>query len=397
VPSKSAAADAAGKKIAIWAGPGIAPNNFDFLRFTFALAVILSHSYALLRGGEAEPLMRSTRGQISLGALAVDSFFIISGFLVTHSWLHSASTSSYFKKRILRIYPAFVVATLAVVAIVFPLASKSGLRIYAAVRPMSVLGSMVQLRGYEPPGLFPANLSHAANGSLWSISYEFWCYAGIALFGLCGVLKRRWLLAAIFCAAISISLVFLGWKLTPGGKFFGVVLGFPAFWARLLPYYLAGTLFYLYRNSIPRSAGIASAAAGSIALGAVIPFGLAVVLPISWTYLIFWFAFHPTVQLHGWARFGDFSYGLYLYAFPIQQLLIMWSGVRLSPITLFASAVPFTILAAIVSWHVVEKRFLRMKPIGVEGSGRLMSHLPQPMTLTRQTPGFPSLESRTLS
>lgn len=344
-----------------WAGPGIGPNNFDFLRFFFAVAVILSHSYALLWGGKYEPFMRITGGQVNLGQLAVDSFFIISGFLVTHSWLRSTSTLSYFKKRALRIYPAFVVAVLLTALIVFPLASTSGFHVYSQIKPVSLATHVARLQGYELPGLFPNNRSHAVNGSLWSISYEFWCYVGIALIGLCGILKRPWAVVTIFCVAIAISVVFLAWKLTPGGKFLGVIFGYPPFWARLLPYYLAGTLFYLYRNAIRYSGWMAALAVAAIAIGSVVPFGLSLALPVAWTYLLFWFAFHPAIRLHRWARFGDFSYGIYLFAFPIQQLLIMWWRPTPLPSTLFVVAALATLLVAPLSWHVVEKPSLILK------------------------------------
>src|SRR5688500_730215 len=108
-----------GPRLARWAGgdcerfPVAAErfrqNNFDFLRLALAVLVILSHSYYLVSGTEdSEPLMRASRGQIEMGALAVNFFFIISGFLITHSWFSAPRVRDYLKKRVLRIFPGFV-------------------------------------------------------------------------------------------------------------------------------------------------------------------------------------------------------------------------------------------------------------------------------------------------
>src|SRR4051812_27372591 len=110
------------------ANPGRLPaNNFDFLRFAFASLVILSHSYPLATGTEdREPLALATHGQLTLGALAVDCFFIISGFLILHSWQSNPAPLDYLRKRVLRIYPAFLIVAALDAFVVTPLFSTSG-------------------------------------------------------------------------------------------------------------------------------------------------------------------------------------------------------------------------------------------------------------------------------
>src|SRR5258705_9890366 len=88
-------------------------NNFGLLRLILALLVVFSHSYSLAWGSEdAEPLMRLTHGRLGFASLAVNGFFVLSGFLVTHSFLRSRGFFDYLKKRILRIYPGFIAVSL---------------------------------------------------------------------------------------------------------------------------------------------------------------------------------------------------------------------------------------------------------------------------------------------
>src|ERR1051325_8876378 len=133
--------------------PDLNRNNFDVIRFSLASLVIFSHSFALLSGSNAtDPLHRLTRGQISLGELAVDGFFILSGFLVTHSWTKTPALGAFLLKRASRIYPGFLVVTILTVVLLFPVA----FHLPFGTVPNGVLGreaaSLVTLRAVEPPG-----------------------------------------------------------------------------------------------------------------------------------------------------------------------------------------------------------------------------------------------------
>jgi peptidoglycan/LPS O-acetylase OafA/YrhL len=86
--------------------------------------------------------------------------------------------------------------------------------------------------------------------------------------------------------------------------------------------------------------------------------GWTIVFPLAGTYLVFWFAWTPWVRLHGFGKFGDFSYGTYLYAFPIEQMLMRWAGHSVAPWRLFAWATPLTLLVAVGSWYGVERHWL---------------------------------------
>src|ERR1035437_4196490 len=127
-------------------------------------------------------------------------------------------------------------------------------------------------------------------------------------------------------------------------------------WPQLLSFYLSGMSFYLYRDRIPTRDGLAAGAAamlvGSLFFLPLLPAALA----IGGAYLVFYLAFQKHVAAPGFARYGDFSYGLYLYGFPVQQMIVATFGV-MSLMLLFLVATPATIAVAALSWHGVEKWF----------------------------------------
>ena len=342
-------------------------NNFDFLRLALASVVVFSHSFALLSGtDETEPLMRLTAGRVCSGELAVDGFFVISGFLVAHSFLRRRGVGGrkgvidFLRRRARRIYPGYAVAMLVCAVVVAPLASDQPANAFTWEQSWRLLRGTLTLKGYPYDGAFPHNALHALNGSMWSISYEAWCYVGLALIGAGGLLRRRRLVLAGFGVAILVSVAFAAFGLRPGGRAFHAVFGSPRTWARLLPYFAAGVTFYLYRDRVPRSdAWAALAAVVLVAAASWGPsWGTRVALPTAGAYLLLWFAFHPRVRL-GWVgAAGDFSYGTYLYAFPIQQLLIHWMP-SIGPLQLFALALPLSLAAGVVSWHAVERWYVR--------------------------------------
>jgi peptidoglycan/LPS O-acetylase OafA/YrhL len=340
-------------------GPGKQPVLLDFMRFALATLVIFSHSYALLAGGDhTEPLYRLSRGQITWGGLAVDAFFILSGYLITQSWLRSDGFADYLKKRVLRIYPAFAVAVAFGVLVVAPLTASDTL----VIDPLSWLAGTLNLQGYSPYGVLADNpIAGQLNGSLWSISYEFWCYVGIAALGASAFLARRQTMLGLLVVSVGVSLLFIVNDLRPGGGVFGVVFGYPPFWARLLPYYLAGSVFYLYRDHLPLRWPIAAVALITLVLSLKLAhWGVALTFPVALGYVLIFVAHLSLPVLRSWSKPGDFSYGMYLYAFPIQQLLVHWRK-DLTPMTLFALSAPLTLAMAVISWHAIEKPFLRLK------------------------------------
>jgi peptidoglycan/LPS O-acetylase OafA/YrhL len=334
-------------------------NNIDFLRLAFALLVIFAHSFPITQGSDnAEPFMRLTRGQVTGGHVAVDAFFILSGFLITASYCKSDSPFSFLKKRIARIYPAFLVMT-AVMALFFvPMAGgqidgRSPVEKFARVT-----SSIVRLKGITSTGAFAANPLNFLNASLWTVSYEFFCYIGVLVLGITMVLHWRRLLVMFFAASVVVSMLYLhfGWQSQKSLP--AVVFGYPQDWARFIPMYMAGMIFYLYKDSIRLHFHGAIFSALALAVACVIPLGYSLLFPVCGTYLLLYLAFCERLPLHRIMRFGDLSYGTYLYAFPIQQLLVQHFALR-SPMLLFAAATPLVLAVAAISWFSVERPALR--------------------------------------
>ena len=336
-------------------------NNFDFLRFFFAALVIFSHSFDLLRGSGADPISHFSRGQIDGGSLAVEGFFIISGFLVAQSFLNSRSVFDYFKRRILRIYPGFVAAGIISLAFFGWLGMHFSPAYWQKVELGSFLLRLPVLKMFWIPQSFFGNYWPYVNVPIWTIQYEFVCYILIALLGLTGILRFRAFLLILFFPVwlfyvfqilVRLSL-YKGWEFPIGGA--------PDNYPYFLSYFFVGTLAFLYRERITYRPGIA--ALFLIATLIIARFGhyLEVLLPFSLCYLLLFVAFYPSIRLHGWGKQGDFSYGLYLYGWPVQQSLIFLCRSWITEWLLFVLSLPVTLLFAIGSWYFIEKRFLRLK------------------------------------
>ncbi len=337
-------------------------NNFDFLRLLFAVLVIFSHSYSLVGGPlVSEPALGITRGQATLGSLSVAGFFLISGFLIVASWQRSPRLGPFLRRRSIRIYPGFVASMVVMALVVAPLGADAGVATVTAGQLGKLVGQSALLHRYTSPGVFGGlPFPHDINGAVWTIPYEFGCYLLTAAAGVAGLLRPKVALTLLGLAvAAGVGMAATGWG--PDVGRLEAVLQVPAQWPPFLAYFWAGAAFYLWRRHVPHSLGLAAGAAGLLAAGVFVPLAWRALLPTCGAYLLFWVAFHPRLPLHGFGRFGDFSYGTYLYAWSIQQLLVLWLGPRLSAPGLFALAAPASVAAGVASWYLVEKPFMALK------------------------------------
>ncbi len=324
-------------------------NNFDLLRLTLAVVVIFSHSYLLTGNAPRELFLRLVNGQSSASTYAVGFFFAISGFLVTGSWQRSSDGWTYLRKRSLRIFPGLAVAMFFSYLVAAPLGSGQPWTYWQSAECYRFLRLLLPVPIND--GSFVHNVTHAANGSLWTIPCELIMYLLVLALGVSGVLhRRRWVLAG----GIGAWLAYRGL-----GRLGMPEFGLPYFgnWQLLLhflTYFLTGVTLALYPERVPRSRWLLAGALGVLA--ACHAKGLTGVMPIAGVYVLF-YAAYSSVRMPGFKRWGDISYGTYLYAFPIQQLLLLaWP--ELSPWALFALATPISLGAGALSWRFVERPFL---------------------------------------
>ncbi len=317
--------------------------NFDPLRFSLAAAVVFSHSYYVTGVRE-----------MPIGVMAVLGFFGISGFLVAQSWLRRRSALDYFRRRVLRIFPGFAGVVLFDHLVVAPLAAGSVDGVLR-VPVWRVVREILTLSHRTIPGVFDDLPVHAVNGSLWSIPYEFICYTMLAVVGAVGLFHhpRRTLIAAIAL-----------WG------FAGLVLAHPrSLWMGpiyqlLLPYVLAfstGVVLSLYRDRLKFTRTRVVVVCVLLVLSLANKVTGQLFWPVGFPYVMIALGRHTTVPFPNFGRRGDFSYGLYLFAFPVQQLLVQALGVGVHPFALFAAAMVLTMPLAVFSWYAIEKPFLRLK------------------------------------
>ena len=332
--------------------PARPANNFGFLRLLLAVLVILSHSWAIVGGGVMEPLARLTRGQIDFGALAVDGFFVISGYLIVKSWLNKPIAREYLLKRALRVYPGYLVAYILCLFVVGALGA-SGAGAYFAQMHWRHALTHAALLGLPPAEhVFQGLAQPCVNGSLWTIIYEFEGYLLVLALGLAGALRRPRLCLLLFAAAYA---AYGGLSLSHHHIAFPVtMLGEPNSWARFATFFLAGMCLYLFRGSVvyrPLWAWIAGGALLATLCGG---WGAALTLPTCGAYLLLYAAFQPCRLVAQAGARRDLSYGLYLYAWPCQMLLT-WHFRQISPCVLFALTLMPTTLLAYLSWTCIEK------------------------------------------
>ena len=340
-------------------------NNFDFLRFFAASLVIVGHVYPL--NGIPDVIEHWSLGLFPSGHIAVCIFFVISGYLVVQSKLKSSTTFSYLAKRSLRIFPGLFVALLFTAFIIGPIATTYSLSQYFTdSNTYRFFGYLKLYPHYQGnlPGVFVTNPHTGANGSLWTLAYEFTMY----LFVIVSVwlFRHRWLWFLVsfllfFCCFCLFYKHFQGDKplrIIHLNLFHLVDFGI---------YFVLGMLFYIFRKDIPLR-GWGALLAFGLWMG-MYPIAEAGYLPlaaITWVryfsiaYLVMYFAFLKG-PLNHFGKNGDFSYGIYIYAYPIQQTIVLFLGKELPPYQQILLAFVFVLLLAWLSWNFVEKPALKYK------------------------------------
>uniref|UniRef100_UPI001C5CE0BC acyltransferase family protein n=1 Tax=Pseudonocardia nigra TaxID=1921578 RepID=UPI001C5CE0BC len=326
-------------------------NSFDLLRLLFAALVAVAHGIAIRTGSQPQ------WGDSTLGDFGLDGFFILSGFLVTRSFLNLGSFPRYAWHRSLRIMPGFWVCLLVVALVVAPLAALlQGMPVStpftgdpSALR--YVLGNAgLLILQYDIAGILADTPNGASfNGSLWTLFFEAFCYVIVAALGIIGMLHRRpWVVPAL--AGVLAVLTVLQEAGLP------VLLNERVL--RLVFVFLLGAAAHLYAHRIPMRASLAAGALAVFLVSVALFDDYRVLGAAPLAYAFFWFG---TCFPWPWSMRADLSYGVYIYHWPLFQLLVL-TGLAAAPTAVFVPlGLLLTIAPAAASWYLVEKPALGRK------------------------------------
>ena len=321
-----------------------------------ATGVLVSHAYPLAMGrGTAEPLQASTG--LTLGTICVVVFFAISGFLIARSFERAKTRESWISARIMRLCPALVVVTLLAALALGPAVTELQLHTYFSVAatyayiPKNITLFSLQ---FDLPGVFSNNPTPlAVNGSLWTLRYEVTCYLGVYILGIMGLLNRKkaigGLFAIYFCAFLA-------------SDYFSEQIPLALRHLRFLSFpFVLGVVFHVFADKIRlrysysiAAFGLAWLFRGSFAYEALFLSALA--------YVTFVVAYRPAGIVREYNRLGDYSYGMYVYAYPVQQTVV-WAGVGGAVAANIVVSLPIALFFAVASWHLIEKPALAEREV----------------------------------
>ena len=319
-------------------------NSLNVVRLLLAAAVMLCHTWPLGQFGDAPAWAHP------LGELAVPGFFCLSGFLIARSRMH-LGFGRYLWHRCVRILPGFWVVLVAVAFVAAPISALGG-GVWKPGEASSyvVNNAALLLRQFNIPGTISDG---SWNGSLWSLFYEFIAYIGAGLLLTLGLVRKHAPLVTL--ALVPMAAITVWWAYGPGD----VTTNMYLHTVRLGSYFLAGMVIYFFAHRLPHDWRLASASL--LAVVACWQTDVMHVLgPLPLAYLLLWLGAAIPAR---WVQHNDVSYGIYIYAFPVQVML-EWFIPELPFLAHLVLSLTITTALAWASWLLVERPMLRLKNIG---------------------------------
>lgn len=330
----------------------VSDNNLDLLRLVLASLVVMIH----LANLTLNPTILSYSDTIAFASSrAVPGFFVISGFLIYMSYENSASLSDYYVKRFLRLIPAYYLLIISCAVFLFFLSTATAEQYFSVDMLRYILYNFAFLNFLSPElaGVFTENPVHAVNGALWTLKIEVMFYLVVPLlFKLASRFSALKVFPAIFFSSIFYAYFFNQMSIETGDQsYYRLSYQLPG----QMMYFTTGILAYLYFEVLKKyMLGFLILAMcifyfeifelDSIALG---------------TVLIYLFMICPyRISLKS---LGDLSYGVYIFHFPIIQVLVYLEAFSSNPLILIGVTYALTFSLSYLSWHVVEKRALKLK------------------------------------
>ncbi len=337
-------------------------NNFDALRLLAAFMVLWSHSYPLT--GVLPEFFDPVIGKYeTLGTFGVVVFFFISGYLVTQS-VSRRNFQDYLASRFLRIAPGLAFATLITVFFIGPFLTGMPLRDYFS--DPSTFGYLSNILVFPLQGILADTTSNlpfslSINGSLWTLPIECGFYLWLAFFSGAGLITTRY--SILLTLVIGLSCIFLHLVMGytpahPGSQLWRGAFAYHIFKFGFV--FALGSSFYVYRDWVPHSAHVALICMLILFLAPETWFSQAVFL-FAVPYVAYFVAFSRPIAPDLFRKLGDLSYGVYVFAFPVQQLIVHVFHSRISPAGLNAIATPVVLCLSYISWHFIEEPCLELK------------------------------------
>lgn len=327
-------------------------NALNAIRLALAAQVMLFHSFII----SGHPLPQVLRQLIF--SVGVDGFFAISGFLITSSWLSRPRLRDYLVARALRILPGFYVCLIVTAFIIAPLGvaiqGGSATKLLMSAAPFEYVVDNSALAyihfdvGGTPSGIPAAG---AWNGSLWSLIWEALCYLAVAVIGVVGLANRRWVSPAILTLSVLAATLLPPLSLSEEWTI-------PQLLVRSVIMFAAGAFLYQFKEIIPaRWLFVGLSVVILFAAGLLPDYRVVAAIPLAYIVIVSGaLTRKPRLNLR-----TDLSYGMYIYAFPVQQLLAMCGLAGLSPYFFFVVSAVATLPLAMLSWLLVEKRAMSLK------------------------------------
>lgn len=333
-------------------GAGGRATGFDYLRIVLAVSILVFHTLGSSLGEAGAEPPWATPLRVPLTML-LPMFFALSGFLVASSLERQKNIASFLFLRLIRIFPALGVEILISAFLIGAVVTTLPLdQYFTHPEFFSYFTNMVGLIQYELPGVFETNpLPYTVNLQLWTIPFELECYMALAVLSLLGLYKRP-LLLAIVCALVT---AYFAWKFFTAAELppFNVP-GRP-----LVGYFLIGVLLFRARTWVPFNGWLfAASLILTIICASMVGGGLLLLVPLSYVTVYLGLTAPPLI---GVLRTGDYSYGIFLYHFAIQQFLVHSFTWAAHPALNALASLTLATGVAVLSWHFVEKPFMRLR------------------------------------
>lgn len=324
-------------------------DNFLLLRIIAALMVIYGHSFVLARDVGTTDVFLGNGWPFYSGDVAVMMFFVISGFMVSGSYLARANLTDFMTARLLRIVPAFLFVLVACALVLGPIFSSLDTADYFSsadvrryvTRNLAFSSEMA----WTLPGVFADHRMVSVNGSLWTLPAEMRMYLLVAALGVFGLLRNR-----RFGSIVLVALVVAG-VMNPR------LLPVHADWLRLGAFFCAGILAQLHKDRLEIRHDI-MLALGVLTYISYNTQSFVWLLGLSISYFCFWFAYRtPQLEL---GKLGDPSYGIYLWGWPMQQVTVA-AFPDITPMPNFLVSALAAIVLGTLSWRFIERPALSLK------------------------------------